>query len=63
MGLRAGLDSKYHEMTNDKCPFCGRLMVRVKQTGFKFCSDIPTIYGCDYEDESECQKRKENEDG
>jgi hypothetical protein len=37
----------YHEWTNEHCPHCGRLLIRVKETGFLFCSNSQLV--CDYE--------------
>lgn len=51
--LSCGNGKCVHEELDEKCPNCGYNMVRVKTTGFKFCSNPDTVAGCDYEDESE----------
>ena len=54
--LNCGNGNCIHELLKEKCPECGRNMVRVKTTGFKFCSSPGTTYGCSYDDNSELIK-------
>ena len=42
-----------HELLVEKCPLCRRPMLLVKSSGFKFCSNPNTVYGCDYEIDNE----------
>lgn len=42
-------DTCIHELTNEKCPHCGKRMVRVTTTNFMFCSEPDTINVCDYD--------------
>ncbi|WP_321367640.1 hypothetical protein [uncultured Desulfuromusa sp.] len=45
--LNCGGGECVHELTDEKCPHCGLRMVKVKPTGFMFCSNDSMI--CDYE--------------
>lgn len=38
-----------HKLLDETCPHCGRNMVLVKTTGFKFCSHPDPVDTCDYE--------------
>ncbi len=49
--LNCGGGECVHELTDELCPCCGRRLVRVKPTGFLFCSDTNSAFGCDYERE------------
>ena len=45
--LNCGNGSCVHELTSELCPECGMRLVRVKTTGYMFCSNSELI--CDYE--------------
>jgi hypothetical protein len=47
--LSCGNGECVHELTDEQCPHCKHRMVRVKPTGFMFCSN-PSDLACDYED-------------
>lgn len=48
--LNCGNGACVHKLLEERCPYCGSLMVEVTTTGFKFCSSTPRGYdGCDYE--------------
>lgn len=49
--LNCGNGECVHELTDEECPCCGHRMVRVKPTGFMFCSN-PNTLACDYEKDS-----------
>ena len=36
-----------HKLTDEICPHCGKRMVEVTTTGFRFCSNHESV--CDYE--------------
>lgn len=38
-----------HQVTDEDCPHCGKPMILVTHSGFKFCSAYARIGGCDYE--------------
>ncbi len=45
--LNCGNDKCVHKLISERCPHCGKKMVEVVTTGFKFCSNHESI--CDYE--------------
>lgn len=48
--LHCGNGTCVHKLLEERCPHCGKQMVEVTTTGFKFCSNTPAgPYGCDYE--------------
>ncbi len=52
--LNCGNGECVHELTDEQCPHCKHRMVRVKPTGFMFCSN-PSDLVCDYEDSRRMQ--------
>lgn len=46
--LNCGNGDCVHEVTEQLCPHCSNKLIRVKTTGYLFCSDVTTTYGCEY---------------
>ena len=49
--LNCGDGKCIHKILDELCPMCGKPLIEVTTTGFKFCSNIDNEYGCDYEKE------------
>lgn len=54
--MNCGNGQCIHKLLDDKCPFCGKRMVEVTTTAFRFCSEHE--YVCDYEDDSRVKVKK-----
>ena len=52
--LNCGNGKCIHELTEEKCPYCGFKMVLVKTNGHRFCSNHESI--CEYEIPNEKKK-------
>ena len=50
--LNCGNGKCVHKLLDECCPVCGKQLVEVTTTGFRFCSDGGGAWCCDYEDES-----------
>lgn len=50
--LNCGNGKCVHKLLDECCPMCGKHLIEVVTTGFRYCSDPMPVYRCDFEDES-----------